>query len=49
MSEDTGASGRAGPSQPVNIPLTVASVVVRQAATGAARAARSILRRIDGR
>jgi hypothetical protein len=39
----------ARPPQPANIPLKVASVVARQAATEAAKAARNLLRRMDTR
>jgi hypothetical protein len=38
-----------GPPQHINIPLTVASVVARQAATEATKAARNFLRRMNAR
>ena len=48
VSEEDRPSERAGRNS-VNIPLTVARVVAQQAATGAAQAARNILRRFDSR
>jgi hypothetical protein len=47
--EEPGPFIDARPPQPANIPLKVASVVARQAATEAAKAARNLLRRMDTR
>jgi hypothetical protein len=49
-SEETDPFGdirNAGPSQPVNIPLKVASEVARQVATEATKAARNFFRRMN--
>ena len=48
VSEEKSSPEPGGPYS-ANIPLTVARVVARQAATGAAKAARNILRRLDTR
>jgi hypothetical protein len=47
--EETGPFGSAGRPGPAGIPLQVASILARQAATGTAKAARNILRRVGTR
>ncbi len=49
VSGETGPSGPSGSAQPASIPLQVAGILARQAATETAKAPRGILRRLGPR